>query len=60
MNKLKGVLFLTLMIVISVPCFGNSVAIKRKKNKWIQSESVEQKNIDNAGSSQENVKALSF
>jgi len=35
MNKIKGVLVLALVFVLSVPCFGNEVVIKRKKNKWI-------------------------
>ena len=60
MKKFKGVLLLALIFAISVPCFGNSVAIKRKKNKWIQSEPVEQKNLDNVVSSQDNVDAFSF
>ena len=60
MNKLKGVLLLSLIFAISVPCFGNSVAIKRKKNKWIQSESMEQKNPDNSVSNQDNVQAFNF
>lgn len=35
MNRGKDVLLVALIMVISVPCFGNGVAIKRKKNKWI-------------------------
>ncbi len=35
MNRVKGVLLVVLVVVISVPCFGNSVEIKRKKNKWL-------------------------
>ena len=34
MNKVKGVLILALILAISAPCFADSVAIKRKKNKW--------------------------
>jgi len=45
MNKVKGVLFIALILAISAPCFGSSVAIKRKKNKW--QHSVEQKISDN-------------
>ena len=43
MNKIKGVLVLVLVFVLSVPCFGSEVAIVRKKNKWISSvEQIEQ------------------
>ena len=48
MNKVKGVLVVALVLAISVPCVGSSVAIKRKKNKW--QHSLEQKaseNLDN-------------
>ena len=43
MNKIKGVLVLALVFVLSTPCFGSEVVIKRKKNKWLSSmEQVEQ------------------
>jgi len=43
MNKIKGVLVLALVFVLSTPCFGSEVMIKRKKNKWISSvEQTEQ------------------
>ena len=45
MNKVKGVFIIALILVFSVPCFGNSVAIKRKKNKW--QHSMEKKTSDN-------------
>jgi hypothetical protein len=35
MSAVKGVLLMALIFAISVPCFGNGVAIKRKKNKWL-------------------------
>ena len=44
MNKVKGVLVVALILVISVPCFGSSITIKRKKNKW--QHSIEQKASD--------------
>ena len=44
MNKVKGVLAIALILAISTPCFGSSVAIKRKKNKW--QHSMEQKISD--------------
>ena len=37
MNKIKGVLVLALVFVISASCFGSEVTIVRKKNKWISS-----------------------
>ena len=45
MSKVKGVLVFALILVISAPCFGSSVAIKRKKNKW--QHSLEQKTSEN-------------
>ena len=45
MNKVKCGLVLFLVIVISAPCFGSSVTIKRKKNKW--NHSLVQKTSDN-------------
>lgn len=35
MNTVKGVLLMALIFAVSAPCFGNSMAIKRKKNKWL-------------------------
>lgn len=35
MKRVKGVLLVILVIAMSVPCFGNNVEIKRKKNKWL-------------------------
>jgi len=51
MNRVKGVLVLALVLAISAPCFGSSVAIKRKKNKW--QHSIEQKTSDNTESKSE-------
>ena len=45
MNKVKGVIVVALILIVSAPCFGSSVAIKRKKNKW--QHSMEQKISDN-------------
>ena len=45
MNKVKGVLIVALVLAISAPCVGSSVAIKRKKNKW--QHSIEQKTSEN-------------
>ena len=44
MNKVKGVLVVALILVISAPCFSSSITIKRKKNKW--QHSIEQKTSD--------------
>ena len=51
MNKVKGVLVVALVLAISAPCFGSSVAIKRKKNKW--QYSIEQKVSDNTENNSE-------
>ena len=51
MNKVKGVLIVALILAISAPCLGSSVAIKRKKNKW--QHSIEQKVSDNTESKSE-------
>ena len=58
MNKFKSVLAIALLFAISVPCFANSVTIKRKKNKW--NNSLEQKVSDNTNSSVEETKVLNF
>ena len=58
MNKVKGVLALALIITMSVPCFGNSVMIKRKKNKW--NHSIEQNATDNTINSLETAKSYNF
>ena len=42
MNRIKGVLVLTLVLMLSFPCFASDLTIKRKKNKWINS--IEQTN----------------
>jgi len=55
MNKMKGVLALALVFTISVPCFGNSAMIKRKKNKW--NHSLEQKASDSTINSLEIAKS---
>lgn len=44
MNKVKSILVVALVFAMSVPCFGNAVAIKRKKGKW--NHTVEQKTVD--------------
>ena len=54
MNKVKSVLALALIFTMTVPCFGNSVMIKRKKNKW--NYSLEQKALDNTNNSLETAK----
>ena len=51
MNKVKGVIVVALILVFSAPCFGSSVAIKRKKNKW--QHSMEQKTSDNTDNKSE-------
>ena len=58
MNKVKGVLVLFLVVVISAPCFGSSVAIKRKKNKW--NHSLVQKTSDNTDNNLDTAKTLVF
>ena len=59
MNKVKGVFLAVLVFAVSVPCFGNSIAIKRKKGKWVHS--TEQKMSDNADkNNQEEVGASKF
>jgi hypothetical protein len=35
MNKLRSILLPVLIFFVTVPCFGESVLIKRKKNKWL-------------------------
>jgi hypothetical protein len=35
MDKVKGVLLIVLIFAVIVPCLGNSLKIKRKKNKWL-------------------------
>ena len=54
MNKVKGVLAIALILTISAPCFGSSIAIKRKKNKWTYT--LEQKVSDKTNDSIEEVK----
>jgi len=51
MNKVKGVFVVALILIISAPCFGSSVAIKRKKNKW--QHSLEQKTAENSDKTSE-------
>jgi hypothetical protein len=34
MNKSKSILATVLIFAFTVPCFGKSTTIKRKKNKW--------------------------
>jgi len=58
MNKVKGVLALALIFTMTVPCFGNSVMIKRKKNKW--NHSLEQKVSDNTTNDLETAKSYNF
>ena len=58
MNKVKGVLALALIFTMTIPCFGNSVMIKRKKNKW--NHSLEQKASDNTTNSLETAKSYNF
>ena len=58
MNKVKGVLAIALVFSMSVPCFGSSVAIKRKKNKW--NNSLEQKVSDSTNSNLETAKSFDF
>lgn len=58
MNRVKGVLIAALVFAMAVPCFGSSVAIKRKKNKWLHS--TEQKSLDNTDTTQETAKAVHF
>jgi hypothetical protein len=40
MGIVKSILFIVLISAVSAPCFGNSVVIKRKKNKWLLSEEL--------------------
>jgi hypothetical protein len=40
MNIVKSVLLMVLVFSISAPCFGSSMVIKRKKNKWFYSEEI--------------------
>jgi len=58
MSKVKGVLVAVLAFAMVSPCFSNSVAIKRKKNKWVQS--MEQTMSDSADKTQETSKAVNF
>ena len=58
MSKVKGVLALVLVFTISVPCFGNSAMIKRKKNKW--NHSLEQKASDSTINNSETAKSYNF
>ena len=58
MNKFKSVLAIALLFVFSVPCFGNSLTIKRKKNKW--NNSLEQKALDNTNNAAETTKVLNY
>ena len=51
MNTVKGVLLMALIFAISAPCFGNNVAIKRKKNKWLhEAELTKMSDVDQEGS----------
>ena len=58
MNKIKSVLAIALLFAISVPCFGNTVTIKRKKNKW--NNSLEQTALDNTDNNAETTKVLNY
>ena len=58
MNKVRGVLAVAFIVSVSVPCFGNSVTIKRKKNKW--NHSLEQKVSDNTSSNLEAAKSFNY
>ena len=40
MNTMKGILALALCLVMSIPCYGSEEAIKRKKNKWIETSTA--------------------
>jgi hypothetical protein len=57
-NKVKGVLAVALIFSFTVPCFGNSSTIKRKKNKW--NHSLEQKVSDSASNNLEVAKPFNF
>ena len=58
MNKVKFALAIALVFAMSAPCFGNSVTIKRKKNKWTYS--LEQSFLDKASDSTETAKNLIY
>ncbi|MDR2914177.1 MAG: hypothetical protein LBV74_05010 [Tannerella sp.] len=53
MNKVKSVLAVALVFAISAPCFGNSVVIKRKKNKWLHS--MEQKSLNDTDNNNQEI-----
>jgi hypothetical protein len=40
MKIVKNILMMLLIGVVSFPCFGSSVEIKRKKNKWLFPEGL--------------------
>jgi hypothetical protein len=51
MNKVKSILAVALVFVMSIPCFGSDITIKRKKGKW--NYTVEQKAAETMTNNQE-------
>ncbi|MDR0573305.1 MAG: hypothetical protein LBG96_04615 [Tannerella sp.] len=57
--KVKGVLATALVLAVSALCFENSVAIKRKKNKWLHSMGQKSLN-DTYNNNREVVESIKF